>query len=133
MGKTVVLIEPSAHVGGLTSGGLGMTDTGNRAVIGGLAREFYQRIRKHYESDDAWTFQKRDEFPYFKKEDDALWRFEPKVAEKTFLEMLEEADVTLIKGERLDLRKNVGVIKDHLEIREIVMESGKTIQREAIY
>src|SRR5690349_4755662 len=47
MGKTVVLIEPGKHLGGLTSGGLGATDIGNKGAIGGLSREFYRRIHKH--------------------------------------------------------------------------------------
>lgn len=58
MVESVVLIEPTSYLGGLTSGGLGMTDTGNREVIGGVSREFYRRIRKHYESDAAWTAEK---------------------------------------------------------------------------
>src|SRR5687767_15680748 len=48
MGKTAVIIEPSQHLGGLTSGGLGATDIGNKAAIGGISREFYQRVKKHY-------------------------------------------------------------------------------------
>ena len=44
MGKSVVLIEPGKHIGGLTSGGLGATDIGNKAAIGGLSRGFYERI-----------------------------------------------------------------------------------------
>src|SRR5205809_5031990 len=59
MGKSVVLIEPGRHLGGLTSGGLGATDIGNTAAIGGLAREFYRRVRKHYEDDAAWQFETR--------------------------------------------------------------------------
>ena len=50
MGKTVVLIEPGRHMGGLTTGGLGQTDIGNKAAIGGIAREFYQRVRRHYDA-----------------------------------------------------------------------------------
>src|SRR3990172_4869804 len=57
MGKSVVLVCPDKHLGGLSSGGLGFTDTGNKAVIGGLAREFYQRIWKHYDRSDAWRWQ----------------------------------------------------------------------------
>ena len=37
MGKKVILVSPDRHLGGLTSSGLGWTDTGNKAVIGGLA------------------------------------------------------------------------------------------------
>ena len=50
LGKSVILIEPGSRVGGLTTGGLGQTDIGNKQVIGGIAREFYQNIRKHYEN-----------------------------------------------------------------------------------
>src|SRR3954466_1537996 len=54
MGKTVLLIEPGKHLGGLTSGGLGATDIGNKAAIGGVSREFYQAIRTHYSKPEAW-------------------------------------------------------------------------------
>ncbi len=40
MGKSVVIVSPDEPLGGLSAGGLGWTDTGNKAVIGGLAREF---------------------------------------------------------------------------------------------
>ena len=55
MGKTVVIVSPDKHLGGLSSGGLGFTDTGNKAVIGGLSREFYHRVWKHYHDGSAWT------------------------------------------------------------------------------
>ncbi len=123
MGKTAIVIEPSRHVGGLTSGGLGMTDSGNRAVIGGISREFYQRIKKHYEDDAAWTRQKRSEYAHWNPREDALWRFEPKVAEKVYREMLAEAKVQVVLGERLDLAK--GVVLEGGRIVRIVMESGR--------
>ena len=47
LGKSVILIEPTNRLGGLTTGGLGQTDIGNKQVIGGIAREFYQNIKKH--------------------------------------------------------------------------------------
>src|SRR5689334_15704833 len=53
LGKSVVLIEPDKHLGGMTTGGLGATDIGNKAAIGGLSREFYQRLKKHYAADTA--------------------------------------------------------------------------------
>src|SRR4051812_30595670 len=56
-GKSVVLVEQGRHLGGLTSGGLGKTDFGNKAVIGGLSREFYKRLGKHYGKDEVWTFE----------------------------------------------------------------------------
>ena len=57
MGKSVILVSPDVHVGGLSSGGLGWTDTGDKSVIGGLAREFYHRVWKHYQKEDAWRWQ----------------------------------------------------------------------------
>ena len=123
MGKTVILIEPGRHLGGLTSGGLSMTDTGNKEVIGGLAREFYQRIRKFYADDAAWRWEKRADYKPFGENADALWRFEPHVAERVFEEMLDAARVTTVKGERLDLKG--GVMKSGAAITSIRMESGR--------
>ena len=57
MGKSVVLIEPGRHLGGLTAGGLGATDIGNKEAIGGIAREFYRRLGRHYGTAEAWTFE----------------------------------------------------------------------------
>jgi FAD-dependent oxidoreductase family protein len=124
MGKTVVLIEPGQHVGGLTSGGLGWTDSGNKAVVGGIAREFYQRVKKHYDNPAAWTHQKRDEYPFYRARDDAMWTFEPKVAEEILRAMLAEAKVPVVSGERLERAK--GVRLDGKRISSIATESGKT-------
>ena len=65
MGKTVVIIEPTKFLGGLTTGGLGATDIGNKAAIGGISREFYQRIFKHYSDPAQWKTQTRE--AYFAK------------------------------------------------------------------
>ncbi|HEY2573566.1 MAG TPA: FAD-dependent oxidoreductase, partial [Verrucomicrobiaceae bacterium] len=62
MGKSVIVVSPDQHLGGLSSGGLGYTDTGNKAVIGGLSREFYHRVWQHYDRPEAWKQQKREEF-----------------------------------------------------------------------
>ena len=62
MGKSVVIIEPTNREGGLTTGGLGQTDIGNKMVIGGLSREFYQRVAKHYSLENSWKWQKRQEY-----------------------------------------------------------------------
>src|SRR5690242_16003393 len=62
MGKKAVIAEFGNHIGGMTSGGLGATDIGNKAAIGGIAREFYHRVAQHYARDDAWTFEHRDDF-----------------------------------------------------------------------
>ena len=58
MGKSVVMVGPDKHLGGLSAGGLGWTDTGKKEVIGGLSRDFYHRIWKEYQKPETWKFQK---------------------------------------------------------------------------
>ena len=125
MGKSVVLIEPTQHLGGMTTGGLGATDMGNQKAIGGVSREFYQRILKHYQDNAAWTYESRDDYARREKyyHDDALFGFEPHVAEKVYGEMLAEAKVRVVRGERLDLKS--GVKKDGARIVSVAMESGR--------
>src|SRR6187399_3714074 len=97
MGKTVVIVGPDKHLGGLSSGGLGFTDTGNKAVIGGLSREFYQRIWKHYNSPEAWKWQKKEEYggkgqgtPAIDGENRTMWIFEPHAAEQVYEDYVKE-------------------------------------------
>ena len=87
-GKSVVIVEPGRHVGGMVSGGLGATDFGNRAAIGGISREFFRRVLAHYvEKYGAGSAQVRDCSDGF--------HFEPHVAEAVFRAMLEEARVAM--------------------------------------
>src|SRR6266404_3492957 len=130
MGKTVVVIEPGKHLGGLTSGGLGATDIGNKAAIGGISREFYQRIKKHYADPANWKHEKPESYKSGRSseqgQEDAMWTFEPSVAEKLFDEMCREVGVVVVKQERLDLKN--GVEKRESRIVSIRMESGKTFR-----
>ena len=123
MGKSVVLIEPSAHIGGLTSGGLGATDIGNKAAIGGLSREFYRRIGAHYRQPSAWKYGTLETYGDKRKgaADDAMWTFEPHVAEKVYREWLAELHVPIVQA-RLDLKE--GVKKDGSRIVAINLEGS---------
>ncbi|MCI0333960.1 MAG: FAD-dependent oxidoreductase [Planctomycetes bacterium] len=127
-GKSVVLIEPSNHLGGLTTGGLGATDIGNKRVIGGLARDFYRRVWKHYQDDAAWVHEQRDAYNgrnvRCNPRDDTMWTFEPHVASRIYREMLAEAGITPILNERLD--RASGVKKNGPRIVSITTESGRT-------
>ena len=132
MGKTAVLIEPTQFLGGLTTGGLGATDIGNKRAIGGIAREFYGRIWQHYQNPSAWTRQTpQDYFDRRNKttgaDEKTMWTFEPHVATKVYDDLLREAGakITVVRGERLDLAQGKGVIKDGARIVRIVMESGR--------
>ena len=129
-GRTAVLIEPTKFLGGLTTGGLGATDIGNKKAIGGLSREFYTGIAKYYADDAKWVHQTRE--AYFAKrphgnagDEGTMWTFEPHVATAVYDQMLKAAGdkVTVVYGERLDLKK--GVIKDGTRIVKIIMESGR--------
>ena len=123
MGHSVVLIEPGLHIGGLTSGGLGFTDSGDKRVIGGISREFYQRIRRYYDQPSAWVQEKAADYPRYRAADDAMWTFEPKVAEAVFLQMLKEANINVLMRERLN--RVSGVKTAERRIVSIAMESGK--------
>jgi hypothetical protein len=130
MGKSVLLIEPTNHVGGLTTGGLGATDIGNKKAIGGISREFYQNIKAHYENPDNWKWQQRSE--YFrpnsdnpsKEGEDAMWTFEPSAAMKVYQQMMASEDIELVTEKRLDREKGVEV--NNNRIVAITMESGET-------
>lgn len=56
MGKTVILIEPTKYLGGMTTGGLGATDIGNKYAITGLARQFYRNVGALSGKFEQWTF-----------------------------------------------------------------------------
>jgi hypothetical protein len=124
MGRSVLLIEQGQHLGGLSSGGLGATDTGKPESIGGLAREFYQRVKQHYSRPAAWVHEKAESFRShgYDPKAEGMWNFEPHVAEKIFGDMAREAGVRVVFGQRLDLRN--GVRKAGARIESIVMESG---------
>ncbi len=125
MKKSVVLIEPSKHLGGLTSGGLGATDIGNKGAIGGLSRTFYRRIAEFYAKPDAWKWEKGDGYLSKRQQsgEKEMWTFEPHVAEQIYREMLKEAKVPIVVG-RLDLKG--GVVKVGERISSIRLEGGLT-------
>jgi len=131
MGKTVVIVCPDKHLGGLSSGGLGYTDTGNKAVIGGLSREFYHRVWQHYQTPEAWKWQKREAYgnkgqgtPAMDGENRTMWIFEPHVAEKVFEEFVAEYKLEVHRDQWLDREK--GVTMRDGRIASITMLSGDT-------
>jgi len=82
-GASVIVANPGWVVGGMTSGGLGFTDFGNKSIVGGLAKEFYRRVGAAYGKPEAW-------------------KFEPHVARSVFEAWLRELNVTVIHGLYLD-------------------------------
>lgn len=99
-GYTVALVINGEHLGGMTSGGLGNTDIGNKQSIGGLARDFYRRVGAHYQVAEEW-------------------RFEPKVAGKVFRELLAAAAITPLLREYPQAVEKLGA-----RLRSVTFESG---------
>ncbi len=130
LGKTVAIAEPGKYIGGLTTGGLSATDIGNKAAIGGLSRDFYHRIARHYTKDSSWTLETRRE--YFTKRgsgqsaasnldavDATMWTFEPKVALGVYHDLLRENDLRVRREQRLK-----SVEKNGARITSFTTEDG---------
>src|SRR5262249_53585867 len=94
--------------------------------IGGIARGFYQRGKKHYDQPAAWKFEKPEQNKHYRPKDDAMSVFEPHVAEQNFDALVPEHKVPGVFGERRDRAPGQGVKKDGRRITAVVMESGKT-------
>lgn len=131
LGKSVVIVSPDKHLGGLSSGGLGFTDNGDKSAIGGLSRDFYHRVWEHYHQPGAWKWQKKETFvnagqkaPAIDSADQTMWVFEPHVAEKIFEDFVRENQLTVDRDEWLDREK--GVKKNGARIISITTLSGKT-------
>jgi hypothetical protein len=129
MGKSVLIVGPDKHLGGLSSGGLGFTDTGDRSVIGGLAREFNHRIWRRYDRPEAWRWQDRSEYrnkgqgtPAVDGAQRTMWIFEPHVAEQVFEDLVREDRITVYRDEWLD--RALGIKKNGRRIESITTESG---------
>lgn len=102
MGKKVLLIEPGKHLGGMSAGGLGYTDIGNKYVVTGLARDFYRRIGQHYGAFEQWTF-------------------EPSVAENLFKKYIKKANVEVLYDHRITSAKKNGAA-----IQSIALEQSSS-------
>jgi hypothetical protein len=131
MGHSTLIVCPDQHLGGLSSGGLGWTDSGNKAVIGGLAREFYQRVYRHYDRPDAWPWQQRADYgnrgqgtPAIDGPDRTMWIFEPHVAEQIFEDFIREYHIPVHRNEWLD-RTN-GVRKSGSRLTALTTLAGHT-------
>lgn len=133
--KKVTIICPETHLGGMSASGLGFTDTGDKSVIGGLSREFYQRVYDQYQDDAAWRWQARDEYgnvgqgtPAIDGDLKTMWIFEPHVAEGIFESFIAENNITVLRDEWLDREKGVEILNG--EIKSITMLSGKKFTAE---
>ena len=132
MGKSVIIVGPDNHLGGLSSGGLGFTDTGKKETIGGLAREFYHRIWLEYNKPATWKWETRDSYgnkgqgtPAIDGENRTMWIFEPSIAEKVFEDFIREYKIPVHRDHWLD-RSGQGVIQKNGRITAIKTLCGAT-------
>jgi hypothetical protein len=130
MGKTVIIVSPDKHLGGLSSGGLGFTDSGDKSVIGGLSRNFYHRVWEYYQAPETWVFQKREAFGNkgqgtvaMDQNERTMWIFEPHIAEKVFEDYVKEFQLVVDRDEWLD--RAHGVEKNGTQILSFKTLSGK--------
>jgi len=100
MGKSVLLIEPGKYLGGMTTGGLGYTDIGNKFAVTGLSRLFYRRIGEHYNKLEQWSFP-------------------PSVATKEINRFINDGDVDVLYNHRI-----TGADKSGTRIISIVLENS---------
>ena len=133
MNKTVVIVCPDKHLGGLSSGGLGFTDTGNKSVIGGLSRDFYHRVWTRYQNADSWKWQRKEDYgnkgqgtPAVDGQQRTMWIFEPRIAEQVFESYVNEYKLEVHRDHWLD--RTSGVIKQDGRIRSIRMLNGSTFE-----
>lgn len=129
MRRSVKLLVTGTHVGGLTTGALGATDIGNKNVIGGLSREFYRQVARHYADDKNWVQETREEFFASRSKrtklsevsgpNATMWTFEPHVANKILRGMLTDAGIEVILEQEVS-----GVDKEGSRIRSITMSDG---------
>jgi flavin-dependent dehydrogenase len=115
-GAKVVLIEPTKHVGGLSTSGINTAESEHmlKWTIGGFADEFYRRMGRHYEETKA-----QQTYPHKDKRLDTIYFFESSVAEKVYLDMLKEAGVEIRYGASVDT-----VTKEGTTISSITLTDG---------
>ena len=130
-GKSVVIVSPETRIGGLTTGGLGQTDIGNKRAFGGLALDFYRDVAAWYRDEAHWTREKRSDYlPDGQcsgtKGEDSMWTFEPSAACAILERWVKDNGLEVVRGERLD--RSVGKVMTDGESRIVSFktESGKT-------
>ncbi|EMI20792.1 secreted protein, putative xanthan lyase, partial [Rhodopirellula maiorica SM1] len=91
-GASVIMLEPTDHVGGVNTGGLCFSDSNQtvRSTVMGLFDEWHRRIQQDYKSRGITL-------PYdVSVKDQSKWSYEPHVAARVTQQMLDEAKVTVL-------------------------------------
>ena len=130
MGKSVIVIEPTKHLGGMTSNGLGWVDANKHQLIGGLTKEYFHRVWEYYQNDSAWIWEPKhplsDQRGPYNPASLLMFVLEPHVAEKIFNDMVDDEKIAVLLEQRLDLSKQT--LNKHNKISAIYLESGLKIR-----
>ena len=113
-GKSVLLIEPAYRLGGMSSGGLGQTDIGNKQVVKGLSLDFYRRVGAHYGALENWVF-------------------EPSVAEKVYKDYIERGNVDVLYGHRILSANKQGTSITSIKLENIEKFCGRTSVKAKVF
>ncbi len=113
-GAASIVLEPTQHIGGMVTGGLGTTDIGIEQSIGGMSRRFYERVYAHYQQPAVWKHETREAFVERSRgmvndQDRVWWQVEPSVASRVLNQLAAEAKVTILTGQRLKSVRKSGV------------------------
>ena len=132
LGRTAVIVCPETRIGGLTTGGLGQTDIGNKSAFGGLALQFYRDVADWYKVDSHWKYEKRSDYIPDGQcagsfGEDSMWTFEPSAALAILERWERENKLEIVRGEFLD-RGTGGVVREGSRIVAIKTLSGKTFR-----
>ncbi|WP_448663880.1 FAD-dependent oxidoreductase [Sphingomonas sp. CJ20] len=124
LGRSVTLVCRDGYLGGMTTNGLSWSDTGNHRAIGGLSLEFYRRVKRHYDNPAAWNLAPRPARAENYVDGEAMWQFEPKVAERILEDWVREAGVTVVRNQPID-RSARGVEKANGRIVAFRSKAGR--------
>ena len=133
MDHSVAIVCPEQQLGGMTAGGLGWTDAGKQHVIGGLSRNFYERIYQKYLDSTRWKYESRNSYGNYgqggkaiDQETKTMWTFEPYVAAEVYEDLIKEYQIPVFRNEWLE-RKN-GIEKENGKIISITTLSAKVFK-----
>ncbi|KAJ3497474.1 hypothetical protein NLG97_g1870 [Lecanicillium saksenae] len=134
MNRKFALVCPEKHLGGMTTSGLGWTDSKHGSAIGGIAREFYGKIYSYYRSDDAWNRESRQQYknhvstaqpgPPIDEQQKVQWTFEPHVAEKILEDWMKAGKIEIHRSDPIDRSKGSVRVKNG-QITSFATKSGK--------
>lgn len=135
LAKTVAIVCPETHLGGMTSGGLGWTDAGKQHVIGGLSKDFYHRVWQYYQQESNWKWENKSDFVNSDNRrkrgkmdnvSQTMWTFEPHIAEEVYEDYIREFEIPVFKDHWLD--REGGIQMSEGKIEQIKMLNGASFR-----